>query len=158
MPVRQHPAAFPPPAYSARRPIYEGGSAPCDPLRPSSRFPTLLTQSPATGPVGWCRPRFAQNERAQAPASAGAVYSSDRCPQKRHPTQYFWTPIGVFYHFRLISMGGVHFYCTRGRFCGHLFVPGFARFFRRALKFHNFFLTNLTSPWTSQNLFSSLRK
>ncbi len=35
--------------------IYEGGSAPCDPLRPSSPFPTLLSQSHGTGSVGWCR-------------------------------------------------------------------------------------------------------
>ncbi len=75
-------------------------------------------------PVGWCRLRFALKPPVAGPHAssppAAAKPIPDRCPRNRHSTRFFWTPVGILGCFRLFCGGGVHFYCTRGRFCGHL--------------------------------------
>jgi len=43
-----------------------------------------------------------------------------RCTEKRHSTQYFWTPPPAICRNAVFWPTGVHFYCTSGRLCGHL--------------------------------------
>ncbi|MCR5070864.1 MAG: hypothetical protein K6A62_02915, partial [Bacteroidales bacterium] len=47
-----------------------------------------------------------------------------RCTENRHSTQNFCTPPHGFYRFPLFWPTGIHFYCTSGRFCGHLSDDG----------------------------------
>ena len=48
----------------------------------------------------------------------------DRCTENRHSAQFFGTPPPGFCRNAVFWPTGVHFYCTRGRFCGYLSLPG----------------------------------
>ena len=115
MPVHQHPAAFPPPAYSASRPAH----APHSPRPHGQTCAGSRTPLAPAGAVFPSLPLLASNHHLQ-PHPAHRKTSDDRCPEKRHSVRYLWIPVRVFDQNRLFLGGGVHFYCVGGRFSGHL--------------------------------------
>ena len=99
---------------------------------PPSTTPTHSTRPPyclqhprqPIPPHGPCTPPDSTGKRARAlaylPHRLPQSIIFDRCPRNRYSTHFFWTPVGVFGLLGLFCGGGVHFYRTSGRFCGHL--------------------------------------